>query len=116
MAEYLEVTVKEFFERYTRTVEGRPSLDEIKRSRGQFDCIFLRWDEEGKSQCSIYPVRPTQCRTWPFWPENIRSRRDWEAAAKTCPGMACSDGNFVPVERVRILAQCTRDNGHADDA
>lgn len=107
MAEYLGVTVAEFLERHTRKVAGRPSLDEVKRKRGQYDCIFLRRDEQGKSQCSIYPVRPTQCRTWPFWPENIRSQRDWDEAAKTCPGMGRADGDFVPVERVRILVRST---------
>lgn len=109
IADFLGVTLEQFLERYTRPVAGRPSLDEIKRGRGQYDCVFLRWDEHGKSQCGIYPVRPGQCRTWPFWPENIHSRRAWEEAAKICPGMGRSDGDFVPMERVRILARSTRD-------
>src|SRR5258707_2398127 len=28
------------------------------------DCVF--YDREGGG-CSIYSVRPRQCRTWPFW-------------------------------------------------
>ena len=109
MAAFLGVTLEAFYERYTRDVAGRASLDEIKRKRGQYDCVFLRRDDDGKALCSIYSVRPTQCRTWPFWPENLRSRRAWDEAARTCPGMARTDGDFVPVERIRILAGRTWD-------
>ena len=50
------------------------------------DCIFLR--REGEIPwCAIYEVRPVQCRTWPFWSENIRSKRAWDSAADKCPGM-----------------------------
>jgi len=34
-------------------------------------CVFL----EG-CRCSIYPVRPTPCRTWPFWPDTMK-RSTW---------------------------------------
>ena len=67
-----------------------------------FDCIFLKRDKEGKSLCSIYPVRPTQCRTWPFWPENLKTPRHWARAAKNCPGMK-NGGTFYPIEQVRII-------------
>lgn len=109
IAEHLGITLEDFYARYTRNVAGRASLDEVKRKRGQYDCVFLERDDAGKALCRIYPVRPTQCRTWPFWPENLRSRRAWEEAAQTCPGMRRNDGEFVPVERVRVLARSTRD-------
>ncbi len=106
MAAYLGLSDAEFRRRFARRMWGRWTLDEIKRDRGQYDCVFLRRDSEGKALCSIYSVRPTQCRTWPFWPENIESPESWEHAARTtpCPGMQRSDGNFVPVERIRIQA------------
>ena len=51
------------------------------------DCVFLT-RENGKSGCSIYPVRPLQCRNWPFWNENLRSRESWDSVAQSkCPGM-----------------------------
>ncbi len=50
------------------------------------DCIFLK-REEGRAICSIYSVRPLQCRTWPFWTENLRSAQSWADAGTTCPGM-----------------------------
>ena len=68
-------------------------------------CVFL--DDGRQASCSIYEDRPEQCRTWPFWPENLRSERSWESAKRgtPCPGM--DTGSFVPIERIRILRDRT---------
>jgi Fe-S-cluster containining protein len=59
-------------------------------------------EEEG---CRIYPARPTQCRTWPFWPEVVRRKRSWERAARDCEGM--NQGPRVsPVEIEQALFLC----------
>lgn len=66
------------------------------------DCIFLK-REKGKATCSIYPVRPLQCRTWPFWDANVASKSAWEETAKRCPGMNHGPlHSFVRVEEVRL--------------
>lgn len=102
IAQYLGLEEKDFRKRFARRQLGRWTLEEVKSDRG-YDCVFLRRDTEGKALCSIYPVRPTQCRTWPFWPSNLSSRAAWNRAAKRCPGMR-QGGQFVPVEQVRIIA------------
>jgi Fe-S-cluster containining protein len=80
---------------------------EVRNERGQYDCVFLRRDEKGRGLCSIYPVRPTQCRTWPFWPENLSSKRAWITAKKRtpCPGM--DNGKLVPIHQIRIQRDAT---------
>ena len=45
-------------------------------------CVFLK---EGK--CHIYELRPMQCKTWPFWIENLRSPKAWRKATNECPGI-----------------------------
>ncbi len=46
-------------------------------------CPFLAAD----NRCSIYPVRPIQCATWPFWKENLK-QEVWETEVKACcPGI-----------------------------
>ena len=48
-------------------------------------------------------MRPTQCRTWPFWASNVKSPKAWKSAAKHCPGMQnglAGEGAFIPVERI----------------
>lgn len=101
MADHLGVDEQTFFQRYTKQILGRRSLAEVKIKSGQYDCVFLQRDDAGKAMCGIYPVRPTQCRTWPFWDSNLKSPRDWRQAAQTCPGMQ-QGGNFVPIEEIRI--------------
>ena len=105
MAEYLGLSVEAFYKKHAVKKAGRWSLDEVKVGRKD-DCVFLTRDATGKAGCSIYPVRPTQCRTWPFWDSNLTSPRAWMASAKTCPGMKAPDeqraGTFVPVEQIRV--------------
>lgn len=45
-------------------------------------CPFL--EDTG---CSIHPAKPTQCRTFPFWPEIVERRATWLKAGKSCPGI-----------------------------
>lgn len=81
-----------------RRVHFRYSLTELKGG----DCIFLS-REGGKTSCSIHSVRPLQCRTWPFWNDNLRSQKAWEETHRhTCPGM--NEGrhhDFVQIETIR---------------
>jgi hypothetical protein len=53
-----------------------------------------------------------QCRTWPFWDENLTSRRAWDNARRRtpCPGMGT--GPLIPIEKIRIQ----RDLDRADNA
>jgi Fe-S-cluster containining protein len=46
------------------------------------DCVFLE-----NKRCGVYDARPTQCRTWPFWPE-VLNARTWTNEVQTfCPGV-----------------------------
>jgi len=85
LAAHLGVTREAVLKQYCRTINGRLSLRERKHC-GEYDCIFLE-HRDGRRVCTVYPVRPLQCRTWPFWSENIESPTRWDRAAKKCPGM-----------------------------
>ncbi len=105
MAREVGVEVDAFYRTYAKHKFGRWTLEEVKVGR-KYDCVFLTRDEKtGQAGCSIYKARPTQCRTWPFWDSNLKSRRAWAGAAKGCPGMALPDeerGTFVPIEDIRV--------------
>jgi len=64
--------------KYCREIGGRTSL----RERPDGDCVLL-----GPEGCLAYESRPTQCRTFPFWPENLRRPSDWERTGIDCPGL-----------------------------
>ncbi len=86
MASFLGITEAAFRKCYARRKYGKWTLAELRRN-GAYDCVFLDRDEQGQPFCSIYTVRPLQCRTWPFWPENIESPRSWREAGKRCGGI-----------------------------
>lgn len=83
IADYLGLGFDDFSRTYVRRVGNRYSLTE----KFNYDCVFLTRDAEGKSGCRIYPVRPMQCRTWPFWDDNLKSPSAWQRASGRCPGM-----------------------------
>jgi len=112
MAAYLGLTQREFLNRYCDVYGSRWSIRDAWNPEVQgHDCVFLQRDESGKALCGIYPVRPGQCRTWPFWPSNLRSERAYRRATKTCPGaqhgLKQGEGTFYPVEQIRILRDRT---------
>ena len=49
--------------------------------------------------CKIHAAKPAQCRTYPFWMENLESRNHWKLAAGFCPGI--NQGDVVPVGTVK---------------
>ncbi|MDX9827794.1 MAG: YkgJ family cysteine cluster protein [Spirochaetia bacterium] len=90
--------------RWVETGEGRAlSLLEIQRGKNTYDCVFL---DQGR--CSVYPARPLQCRTYPFWKEIVASKESWEEEARSCPGI----GKGSPVPAKRIEAYLTERHNH----
>lgn len=95
IAQFLKMEFDDFTKSYVRRVSGKYSLTE-KRN---YDCVFLK-RENGKAMCGIYPVRPTQCKTWPFWNSLVRHPDDWADAAERCPGMCDADAPLYPLEHI----------------
>jgi Fe-S-cluster containining protein len=49
----------------------------------------------------IYPVRPSQCRIWPFWTENLKSPDTWNQAVQKCGGI--NHGRFYSFEEIEKI-------------
>jgi len=100
MATVVGLTVDQFRKCYARKTDFGWSLREHKNEHG-YDCVFLdRITEPGKALCKVYEHRPTQCRTFPWWPEVLSSEQSWKATARACEGIG--RGDFVPIEHIRI--------------
>ncbi len=95
LAAYLGTTVEAVRKKYLRRVGFRLSILEDARTR---DCIFLTTGKDGGRGCAIYPVRPNQCRTWPFWNDNLRLADMWNLAGVKCPGI--NHGRCYTVEEI----------------
>lgn len=76
------------------------------RERADGRCLFY---EEG---CRIYPHRPSQCRTYPFWLRNLRSEDRWRETMRECPGI----GSGPMFTRDAILALLRGQMRHLPDA
>ncbi len=95
IAEFLRMPVERFMRTYVRYLKGNYSLTE----RANYDCVFLV-RENGAAGCAIYPVRPMQCRTWPFWNQNLHAPHAWDSAAERCPGMRDPDAPLHDLDHI----------------
>lgn len=92
LSQHLSLSSDEFLQKYTRLVDGEIALLDREEST---DCLFL----EG-GQCTVYAGRPTQCRTFPFWLENLRSESDWFEAKRRCEGIDREGAPLIPLEKI----------------
>lgn len=93
MAKVLGLPTREFTKQFCAKTEGHLHLKNPDRA-----CQFL----EGK-RCGIYAGRPGQCRTWPFWPENLVNARAWtKEVASYCPGVG--KGKLYTAREIRKIA------------
>lgn len=99
IAGLLGLSREDFLSRYC---DKRPGYHPSLRSGGP-DCPFLTEDR----RCRIYAARPMQCRTWPFWKENLH-RDTWEGPVRTsCPGIG--RGRVHTIEEIDATAQANED-------
>ncbi len=47
---------------------------------------------DGQNRCTIYPVRPMQCRTFPFWASFFETVEDFDFLKSECPGVRSGRG------------------------
>lgn len=112
IARRLRISVAAFYREYAHQTEMGWSLREVRTEHGH-DCVFLdRESMPGKAMCSLYESRPLQCRTFPWWPENLKSQRAWREAGRECEGIG--RGDFVPIQEIRIQRDLHR-NEDGDD-
>ena len=97
LAEHLCMTVDDLRRSYVIRIGTRATIIEEPRTN---DCVFLTKTKSGRG-CAIYPVRPNQCRTWPFWPYNLTSPDDWNMAGVKCPGI--NRGRFYSFEEIERI-------------
>jgi Fe-S-cluster containining protein len=73
-----------------RTLFVQPDGVTLKAGLGN-RCVFLH--DGPQVACSIYPVRPHKCRTWPFWPEALADTELLAFMRRVCPGIVDRSGS-----------------------
>lgn len=94
MAKHFELTTHEFTKLHCDKTEGWYHL---KVPQG--DCKFLQ-----DKKCLVYDARPTQCRTWPFWPENMTAKAWNKEVIQFCAGIG-KGRLYSPQEIEKILKE-----------
>lgn len=94
LAKHLELSRADFLKNFTRQVGSHISLREDPKN---YDCIFL----QEQKYCSAYDARPKQCRTFPWWPENMESPEAWERLKKQCEGATQEDAPTIPLSEIQ---------------
>ena len=79
LSKFLKLEINDFLKVYCEKTNGLTHLKEIKKNG---DCLFLE-----NKRCTVYKGRPTQCRTWPFWEENMNAKVWNKNMATFCPGI-----------------------------
>ena len=93
-AAFVEMTPRAFEKRYVY----RTAHEMRFRKPRQKQCPFLL-----DTGCSIHPAKPAQCRAFPFWPEMLSSRREWNRTARYCPGIG--KGPLIQIAAARRLGE-----------
>mmetsp|Transcript_30662 Transcript_30662/g.99717 ORF Transcript_30662/g.99717 Transcript_30662/m.99717 type:complete len:496 (-) Transcript_30662:393-1880(-) len=86
------VAAEQLLEEATIVADGRLAL---ARSKDGASCIFL----EGR-KCRVHAARPTQCHTYPFWPQTVATPVDWESTAFVCEGINADQATTVSAEEI----------------
>jgi Fe-S-cluster containining protein len=89
IADFLGIDSASFISRFCDEEYGRISI----KSGEDGYCIFF--DKE--RQCTIHPVNPTPCSSWPFYDALLKDPDNWNSAKDACPGINpdCSFEDFV---------------------
>ena len=64
-------------------------------------CVFL---EPQTRRCSVYPARPTQCRTFPFWRSSVVEGEWTDEVRALCEGIGRGPLHSIE-EAERLMVQ-----------
>ncbi|OLS15930.1 MAG: putative Fe-S oxidoreductase [Promethearchaeota archaeon CR_4] len=72
----------------------------IKLNPNTSSCLFQKND----GNCTIYPVRPFQCVSFPFWHLNLVNEQSWERIKENCPGLSTpKQGHLYTIEEINVF-------------
>ncbi|MBY0314260.1 MAG: YkgJ family cysteine cluster protein [Bdellovibrionales bacterium] len=77
MAQTLKMSTIQFTKKFCDKSDG---IYHIKDTGSE--CLFLL-----NNKCTVYKSRPTQCRTWPWWPETMNAKAWKKEVVTFCPGV-----------------------------
>ena len=80
VADFMNISLATLMDDYTDMISGgwAKMKNYVSPITNQDKCIFLAEDNK---ECTIYSVRPNQCRTYPWWPRLLFNDSNWKEEA-----------------------------------
>ncbi len=103
LAAYLDMSNSDFLSCFCRLVDREDHFEYSLKERADYSCVFLK-----DNRCQVYPVRPLQCSTYPFWDYLMQDRALWDEEKKACPGVGC--GALHDAKEIREKLQKGREH------
>ncbi len=82
LSDGLSMDRQTFIDTYCRLVDMGAFKMVSLLEKENYDCIFLT-----DGGCKVYPYRPRQCETYPFWAHVLEDEETWKNEGKSCPGI-----------------------------
>jgi len=89
IAAHIRTDIDTFIENYCQSSGGKWMIAQA----GDMYCVF--WD----GLCTIHPVKPRMCKTWPFIESILVDTNNWYIMSSLCPGIRTDVPN-------RIIKKC----------
>jgi len=102
LSQHLSLSPEQFLSEFCRCVDLDSGPVYSLKEKQNFDCIF--WD----LGCTVYPARPLQCQTYPFWGRIVASKHSWNQEARFCPGI--DRGSFHSAEIIEQKVKSLTEN------
>ena len=82
ISKFLGIDSEKFIKEYLKKERYKYSINVVV-IKGKYNCIFF---DSIQKRCEIYPVRPKQCRTFPFW-DRYKDKNSIKEVKQECPGI-----------------------------
>lgn len=102
--------LRDFCRKYVKIVENTFYWKEkgAKRSKNyKFKTLALKFFGENEhcyflkgNKCTVHEARAYQCKIFPWWVQNIESRKNFQEYAKKCPALSELKGKFYSAEEI----------------
>ena len=103
LSNFFEISIKEFISKYC---SKNKKFLYLKENINNKNCIYLK-----NKRCNVYKARPEQCRTWPFWPENMNPKKWGKEIVNFCPGIG--KGKYFSKNEIKKIL--IRDKKNSED-
>ncbi len=102
LAAHHKLLLSDFIKKDCRkTLDGRYVL---KSKPENLICIYLNQN----LNCTVYDSKPDQCSAFPWWNENLQTKKSWEKTKNICPGIDHPDALLIDKNTIKFWVEADK--------